>query len=1001
MIMSTAALYEPLRAGFAEAYATAARVGANMRAVTHAVEFLRESLLANGDILELWAAFDDQLGHASTSAFQPAMSELHAQFVDVALGSLVHEAAGGGASAWCTTFARAFGDGNWRHDLLRALNAAQLPAVADLPAPFNEHARLQALEEQIASDRWSETYDWFVFLGHHPELGPELRLRMLVITAEIQLYHFRRPSRVRGFLDEAAALAPEHPRLLIGRGSLHLELNTPQDLKEAEDCFTKVIASRPRLSDGYLNLGELKERAGDFPAAKSLYQEAIANAPGSVDGYRRLYRLFGKPQWFESRAERRADLARRMKILQDDDAVQCVEEGGMLRANAHWEEARAAYRAALALKPRFFSAHYGLGLSWLDEAADGKTPPERSVTCLAAMNESVASILAEFPAAPDAHWLDIWGKETAKDWQGVIRRMEALREFHPEWEPATRLRAAAAWRNLGHLAEARTELARVLELGADHTSLPFELNELGEAAYRASDRELAHYAFAEARRLRGDSAEYDYLNRLGNLNFWFSEYDAAEDHYRRAATIKPDDAVLHSNLALALARIVRAGRQEEVVREEVAALLEAQRLVPTELAYAERLADARRRLDFLTRYGETALAYKHTGILVRVLLSPELVPLIAKEGPTGLAPDVLVSIEEVGNRIRREAGVIAQGWLFSGFASLHCDMMYINVLNEAPSVETLSPGDAQGRVTQMIERTESAMRPFLAQFVSHQDTVAALEAITSPASREIVSEPRRLTAFVRFLRGVVAGGASIADLAPLVEHFAPPAHLPSGAGERWPARTWEDPLPGVDFTVMIGRELAAQMEAAKAELEQLRMSVLELAGVLLPLVTVREDHELPPFGFRMILDGEPLISQDGLHDGELWVAQPPDQLPPEWKAQPYANFTGTPGAIVSATVPEVEERFPGVSTRTPSAYASYELGVALTRVMASFIDTAQVEHRLALIASSHPTLVKSVRTQFTCAEVVELLRQQLGRGRFLRSFAHALEDLLSSEAVAE
>ena len=160
--MSPPALLEALQPDFAEAYATAARAGANMRRVTDSLESLREALKSNQDVFVLWNAFDEQLGRAGLGAFQPAMTTLHRNFERSLTEQLLCAVTGASEPAedalqWLLLAARCFGDGNWRDELFTALVNANLPAIEQFESPFCEHTTLHQLAYAVATGRWPET----------------------------------------------------------------------------------------------------------------------------------------------------------------------------------------------------------------------------------------------------------------------------------------------------------------------------------------------------------------------------------------------------------------------------------------------------------------------------------------------------------------------------------------------------------------------------------------------------------------------------------------------------------------------------------------------------------------------------------------------------------------------------------------------------------------------------------------------------------------------------
>ena len=537
---------------------------------------------------------------------------------------------------------------------------------------------------------------------------------------------------------------------------------------------------------------------------------------------------------------------------------------------------------------------------------------------------------------------------------------------------------------------------QVLAIEPLHPSAAMELNEVGEAAYRNGDRAAAERLFAEARQLGGDEAEYDYQNRLGNLRYWHGEYETAADYYRKAIAARPGEAVLHSNLALALEHLHTPGRQAIEWQEILAALTEAARLAPSIAEYPMRLRAARQKLDFLSRYGESALAFKHAGTPIRVDVSPPLLAAVLKPDTQDLSPETLDRIKLMRERLRSQTGVHLPGVLFGEFADTSAgqDMMQISFFDEPLKTSTVAaPPHPGATIDILMQQLEGEIRRQCECFVTHQETAFSLTECTEPVCTEIRRAPLQLTAFVKFLRARLKDGESIAETARLAERFSfkvPALPLPRDATP-W---SWETAPQATRILVLLGPISPAQKIAIEADLEAARNSLLDYFGILVPRLQFRIDTEIPLHSFQFSIGDREFPPQQGLQQDEIWIAADPSSLPSEWKPRPWTVQGGTAGAVCYATAEHIRTRFPEKLVLDGTDVTRLELGFQLGRNLDLCIDQAQVEHRLALITPSYPALVESARARFGLEELVVLLRERFMASVSLRNFPATLERFL-------
>jgi hypothetical protein len=211
---------------FADAYCKAALAGAEMRAASNTIETLRDAVLAipaGKSVMEAWAAFDEQIGLADLNQLVPVLVNLRQEFIKIAtereiyrlLRASEREPEAGWVN-WVETYARALSPWGWRttfgNDIARdGLKGRTL--FKDWPIK-----RIRDATELVKKSRWSETYDWFIFLAEE-DIQPELRAHLLSIAAEIQLYHFYQPSKTKELLELADRLAPSGVCKLCGEST--------------------------------------------------------------------------------------------------------------------------------------------------------------------------------------------------------------------------------------------------------------------------------------------------------------------------------------------------------------------------------------------------------------------------------------------------------------------------------------------------------------------------------------------------------------------------------------------------------------------------------------------------------------------------------------------------------------------------------------------------------------------------------------------------------------
>ncbi|MDH5756515.1 MAG: tetratricopeptide repeat protein [Nitrospinota bacterium] len=114
-----------------------------------------------------------------------------------------------------------------------------------------------------------------------------------------------------------------------------------------------VVKKSPDQARGYINLGSVKKRAGEYSRAQELYEKAVELGGGAAEVHHDLgvlKRISGDL----AGAETSLRMARKLK---PDMIITALELGKVLEAQGKYMEAGAEYTAAANLSPTFIAAH--------------------------------------------------------------------------------------------------------------------------------------------------------------------------------------------------------------------------------------------------------------------------------------------------------------------------------------------------------------------------------------------------------------------------------------------------------------------------------------------------------------------------------------------------------------------------------------------------------------------------------------------------------------------
>lgn len=560
----------------AEAYHSTASLGADMHAVVDVLEPLRASLQEARDLAEVEVAVNTVLADCFPDAtLCPVLSRLR----DTALGShlssrlndlemTAERNSSGAGRVWLELVADAWISLN--ADWLERLGAwATAKAIGDpdLAALVVTQAPL------LRSQRFSELLPIASRLAGEELPSADTRCQLLVMQAQIVLYHLTDMPEVRRLLAAAEAVAPENPRPLLLRASIAgkriewavTEAERHALLAEAHQDFDNLLdraADDVKLRSEALNeRADLHLRAANLTtmdesgrtekeeinAAVAAVEEAITLTPWDGGCYRNLaghlVRQGARPG--DARIRQLSELAALLE-------PRFVSWGEMAMGNALFDaglvdDALASWDRVVAAVPDHLMARLGR-IAVLQSRGD-------YIEARRLLDEVEELNPESFEAVESRAWLC----EAEQEWERAVVYYTKALERRPQAEAAVRANIAYSLSQLGRNEEARQHARMACQwllargdregptTGAATQRLIDAVDVSGAADLTSAlaDLELVH-------QLRGESYTSEYKNRCGVLYYSSGHHAEAVEQYRAAIAADGSVARYYYNLGLAL-----------------------------------------------------------------------------------------------------------------------------------------------------------------------------------------------------------------------------------------------------------------------------------------------------------------------------------------------------------------------------------------------------------------------------------------------------------------
>jgi tetratricopeptide (TPR) repeat protein len=641
----------------ADAYRDAVLRNADMHAAVQALEAVRIDESTDGSSFRVWNALDTQIGITDGTILQEILICLRGRFVQDFCSREVEQLASGFSgdkdNAW-DDWVRMYSEGlaRWRLPICRALTSRDVPFSADVAALADRFARWT---RYVTLEQWPYAFDLFHYLAAREKVPPDQRARFLVVAAEIQLFHFSDPIDVRALLEQAEQLSPQEIRVHIGWGEY---FQSKSDKDGARRRFEKAIEINPRSASGYCALGELHLSNNDLSAAEASFQQAMQQDPGDSGGSMGLIRLYGHPDLLSNRGDRIPPLVRRTAAVDPDSEYRVyLTAGDAYQQNDRYDEAYHYYDLAITVNrdhPDAFlmKGHCLVGRPDHVDYAKARVEYEKAIRAAPEIYGGYYSIATIEES--QGHWLEAlrWYKESLS--RG------------PHWAGPVKAKIGELLWRCGQHSKAETVLMSALRDNPDDLTVLAVVNNLATEYSCYSD--MVQYLvqiFDQVLDIKGDSYSDTYhrqlsfvFNARGNALYEQGDYADAIEGYQKAIEHRPDDHVLHSNLAGAWEALHEPDHRLQELSEAIAARRRVCELLPEDADAAHTLAKLERQRDLVEMYGEHA----ETIALVTPIVVEVAEDLVARVDPGQDGAQVVhIDIPEMRDRIYRETGVEVPG----------------------------------------------------------------------------------------------------------------------------------------------------------------------------------------------------------------------------------------------------------------------------------------------------------------------------------------------------
>lgn len=649
---------------FADAYHAAAMQGADIQALAATLEPLRRDMKVGGDTLTARGTLDTIIGGNSDARAEAPLLQLRQDFIGwlkqawiTEMEQALQQSEEAAWTFFLTRYAEALA--HWRTQLAWWWAEAAAGAVPEQKKHWFEgkSAELSRFRENgrhVEHARWPEAYPFLRELAQQLTLTPFLRAHLWSVCGSIQMYYNTIPDAEHD-LEQAAKLFPRLPYLAICRADLERILGHYESSRALSRTH---LTSHPKDPEAYIALGRSFLEEKNWDEAARCFEDAIAANPGNSGGYRNKMALWGKDETLFATHKQEIDKLRALadKADPDNEASNMLEAGYTFQAGGDAEAAYNCFQQLHEGDPSRLEPIVALGYLRQQEKRYDEA------------NEFFKKALDLAPQAVDGYWnLAALCAEQAQYAEAAGWYEKALPHC-PMFARTLRVKAGEMYIAMGDFEKGMASCLEALELDPQ---FDFALNTLHDLSDTLRDKgygdgtgmEPAVEVLRRIRAVKGDSYKASFHNRVGNIHYYFADYQNAAEHYRQAISTDSSLAVYHDNLTGALDKLSETSATLEGLHEALHHAQQAARLEPSNEQYRQQASRLERKLVSLRHFGVLPDERSANTFSIRVRFRDNLTEWFVQEG--NLAPNLLQKIENLRERFKQAFGITLPGIRFS------------------------------------------------------------------------------------------------------------------------------------------------------------------------------------------------------------------------------------------------------------------------------------------------------------------------------------------------
>ncbi|HRI60863.1 MAG TPA: tetratricopeptide repeat protein [Saprospiraceae bacterium] len=649
---------------FADAYHAAALQEADMQALVAVLEPMRQRLKENGDTLATRAALDKVVGGNADSAAEEALLQLRTNFYalqkQIWVAEMNQALQQSPEEAWSLFLDRyATAMYYWRTQLMWWWANAAAGAAPENDKPWfkNKTDEVRRFREQsrlIEHGRWPEAYAFLRELAENQKLTPKLRAQLRTVCGSIQMHYNTLPD-ARNDLAEAKKLYPDLQYWPVCSADLE---RVAGNLAASRDILEKHLVNYPDDPEAYIALGRSFLEEKNLDEADRWFEKAIEVDPGNASAYRNRMAVLGKnEELFQKNKEQIAGFRRLADRADPESALSnLLEAGYAYQSGGDSGAAAACFEEARKSDPERVEPIVAAGYLFQEQQQ-----PEQAAECY-------ETILRLAPGAVDGYWNFAALSAEKGQYLEAAGWYEKALPHCPMFTRTLLVKAGEMYMAAGEFEKAKISCLQSLERDP---SFDFAINTLHDLSDKLRDKGYAEKTGTEPaieilraiRNIKGESYEAGFHNRVGNVYYYFADYQSAVAAYQKAIVADASTAVYHDNLAGALDKLSDTTDPLTTLTEALQAAQAAARLEPGNEGYRHLTARLERKLVSLRHFGVSPDERSANIFSIRVRFREELYPWLVKDD--NLVPELLQKIETLREKFRKAYGIALPGVRFS------------------------------------------------------------------------------------------------------------------------------------------------------------------------------------------------------------------------------------------------------------------------------------------------------------------------------------------------